>query len=68
MWATVNVESFLIQMSVTIYGESQNMSHLMTCDDAPSRTSQPLPVSTLPNTARSLFDSSDRGLDEEEVP
>ena len=28
--------------------------------------SQPLPVSTVPNTGRGLFNSSDRGLDEED--
>ena len=48
------------------------MSHLMTCGDAPKlhvgRNGYPNPWlgSTVPNTGRSLFDTSDRGLDEED--
>ena len=49
----------------------QSMFHLMTCGDAQiaygqTWLSQPLPLSTVPNTG-SLFDSSDQGFNEEEV-
>ena len=49
------------------------MSHLMTCGDAPNcctRTDlpmQPLPVTTVPNTGKNLYDSNYRGLDGEEA-
>ena len=45
------------------------MAHLITCGDATNCTWTDLSiptVSSVPNTGRILFDSSDRGLDEEE--
>ena len=53
-------------------GERHTMYHLMTCDDAPIARgqiwlSQPLPVSTVPNTGRNLSNISYRGLGEEEL-
>ena len=46
------------------------MTHLMTCEDSPIALgqiwlSQPLQVSTVPNTGRSPVDNTNRGLDED---
>ena len=65
-----NVEA-LSYMYVTVWRDTgSTMYHRMTCGNTPisawqSWLSQPSPVSTVPNTGRSLFDSSDRGLDEQ---
>ena len=52
-------------------GETQAMSHFITCDDAPNCTwaylvIQTLPVSTVPNTGRNLSNTNYRGLDVED--
>ena len=66
-----NVEALSYIIYVCDSGESQTMSHLMTCVMHPIARGQtwlcqPLPVSTVPNTGRNRSNNKYRGLDEED--